>query len=50
VDDTLCGANTKEDAINLQQLLIALLRRRGFPLRTFCAGHPNILEAIPPDD
>jgi hypothetical protein len=49
VDDALCGANTIEDALQLQQELIALLRREGFHLRKFCASHPSILEAVPPD-
>jgi len=49
VDDALCGAKTIEDALRLQQELIALLGRGGFHLRTFCASHPIILEAVPPD-
>jgi len=40
VDDTLCGANTKVDAINLQQGLIALFRRGGFPLPRFVQVTP----------
>jgi hypothetical protein len=48
VDDALCGANTIEDALQLQQELIALLRR-GFHLCKFCANHPSVLEAVPPD-
>jgi hypothetical protein len=49
VDDGLRGANTIEDALILQQELIVLLGRGGFHLRKFCACHPNILEAVPPD-
>jgi hypothetical protein len=49
VDDALCGANTIEDALRLQQELIALLERGGFHLRKFCASHPSILEAVPPE-
>jgi hypothetical protein len=49
VDDVLCGANTIEDALRLQQELITLLGRGGFHLRKFCASHPIILEAVPPD-
>ena len=49
VDDALCGANTIEDALQLQQELIALLERGGFNLCKFCASHPSILEAVPPD-
>jgi len=43
VDDALCGTNTLEDVLNLQQELIALLGRGGFHLRKCCASHPNIL-------
>jgi len=49
VDDALCGANTIEDALRLDQEFIALLGREGFHLRKFCACHPSILEAVPPD-
>jgi hypothetical protein len=49
VNGSLCGANAIEDALILQQELIALLGRRGFHLRKFCASHPNTLEAVPPD-
>ena len=49
VDDALCGANTIEDALRIQQELITLLGRGGFHLRKFCASHPIILEAVPPD-
>jgi hypothetical protein len=48
VDDALCGANTIEDALRLQQELIALLGRGGFDLRKFCTSHSSILEAVPP--
>jgi len=41
VDDTLCGVNTQEDALNLQKGLIALLGGGGgFLFRNFRAGHP----------
>ena len=49
VDDALCGANTTEDALRLQQELIALLKRGGFHLRKFCANHLIIAEAVPPE-
>ena len=48
VDDALCGANTIKDALRLQQELV-LLGRGGFHLCKFCASHPIILEAVPPD-
>jgi len=44
-----CGANTIEDALRLQQEPIAPLGRGRFHLRKFCASHPSILEAVPPD-
>ena len=49
VDDALCGANTIEDALKLQHELIALLGRGGFHPCNFCASHPSMLEAVPPD-
>jgi hypothetical protein len=49
VDDALCGAKTIEDALKLQQEFITLLGRGGFPLCIFCANHPSVLEAVPPD-
>jgi len=49
VDEALCGTDTIEVALILQQELIAPLGRRGFHLRKFCASHPSILEAVPPD-
>jgi len=49
VDNALCGVNTIEDALRLQQELIMLLGQGGFHLRKFCASHPSILEAVPPD-
>ena len=49
VDDALCGANTIKDALRLEQELIGLLGRGGFHLRKFCASHPSILKAVPPD-
>jgi len=49
VDDALCEANTIEDALKLEQELIALLGRGGFHLHKFCASHPRILEAVPSD-
>ena len=49
MDDALCGANTIEDALRLQQELIALLGRGGFHLRKVCASHSSMIEAVPPD-
>jgi len=47
VDDALCGAKTIEDALQLQQELIALLGRGGFHIRKFCASHPSVLSSNP---
>ena len=41
-DDVLCGVNTIEDALKIQQELTALLGQ-------FPASHPGIFEAVPPD-
>ena len=49
VDDDLCEINAIEDILRLQQELITPLGREGFHLRKFCASHPRILEAVPPD-
>ena len=49
VDDALCGANTTEDALRLQQELTALLKRGGFHLRKFCASQLIMAEALPPE-
>ena len=40
VDDALCGANTIEDALRLQQELIALLGRGGFTYSSFVPVTP----------
>jgi len=49
VTDTLCGANTIDDALNMQQHLFSLLVRGGILLSKFCAGHLPVLKAVPPD-
>ena len=41
--------HTIQDAVRLQQELIAPLGRGGFHIRKFCASHPSILEEVPPD-
>jgi hypothetical protein len=41
MDDTVCRANTKEDVLNLQQELIALLGRGGFLLRKLLIVTPT---------
>ena len=42
VDDALCGVNTIEDALRLQQELIMVLGQGGFHLRKFCASPQHI--------
>ena len=49
MDDALYGANTIEDALRLEQELIALLGRGRFHLLKFYASNPSVLEAVPPD-
>jgi hypothetical protein len=48
VNCTLGGVIIKEDALNLQQELMALFGRGSFLLRKVCLGHRSILEAVPP--
>jgi hypothetical protein len=47
VDDTLCVVNTKDDALNLQQEIIALLGRGGFLLRKFVQVTQRIKTVLP---
>ena len=49
VNDTLCGTNTIDDAPNMEQQLFSLLVRGGTLLSKFCADHPTVLKAVPPD-
>lgn len=50
VDDALSGSNNLDDALQLQEELIALLNGGSFPLKKWCSNHPALLEAVPPDD
>ncbi|XP_058467935.1 uncharacterized protein LOC131440560 [Malaya genurostris] len=47
IDDVLTGANSLDEAIELQKDLIALLGRGGFGLHKWCANDPRLLEDIP---
>ena len=49
VDDLISGANSVEEALNLQQQLITILARGGFPLRKWSSSHQAVLEALPED-
>lgn len=49
VDDVLSGANSLDEAKQLQRDLIALLARAGFKLHKWCANDPKLLESIPPE-
>ncbi|XP_065077952.1 uncharacterized protein LOC135701162 [Ochlerotatus camptorhynchus] len=47
VDDVMTGADTLDDARQLQKDLIALLHRGGFQLHKWCANDEALLEDIP---
>ncbi|XP_062539155.1 uncharacterized protein LOC134207453 [Armigeres subalbatus] len=47
VDDVLSGAETVEEAKELQIDLVALLAKGGFALHKWCANDPSLLEDIP---
>lgn len=46
VDDVISGASTEEDALNLQQDLISLLKKGGFELRKWCSNSQLLLQAV----
>lgn len=50
VDDVMTGAETIEEARQLQQELIELTHRGAFHLRKWSANHPGILRDIPRED
>ena len=49
VDDCLTGANTVEEAIELQRQLRDLFSEADFVLRKWNSSSPALLQAIPPD-
>ncbi|XP_014229554.2 uncharacterized protein LOC106654274 [Trichogramma pretiosum] len=49
MDDILTGADSLEDARELQRELADLLMAGGFPLSKWCANHPSLLESFPPE-
>ncbi|XP_029178446.1 uncharacterized protein LOC114946187 [Nylanderia fulva] len=49
VDDVVTGADSLEDAIDLQQELRSLCTAGGFPLRKWAANDPQVLTGIPPE-
>lgn len=49
VDDCITGASTEEQALKLQQQLIALLKRGGFELRKWSSNSKLLLESLPKD-
>lgn len=49
VDDCISGASTEEEALELQQDLIALLKKGGFELRKWCSNSELLLQAIQAD-
>ena len=49
VDDLISGADSVDEAIELQQQLISLLRKGGFELRKWASSEPEVLKAVPSD-
>ncbi|CAG7728139.1 unnamed protein product, partial [Allacma fusca] len=49
MDDCMTGANTVEEALELQQQLLAVLKLCNFTLRKWSSSVPAILEAVPED-
>ncbi|XP_011684293.1 PREDICTED: uncharacterized protein LOC105447785 [Wasmannia auropunctata] len=49
VDDILTGADTKTEALNLQDQLIQLCSAGGFPLRKWAANSDDLLSRVPAD-
>lgn len=49
VDDIVSGADSPEQALQLQQQLIALTSEGGFELRKWASSHPTLLSSIPAD-
>ena len=49
VDDTLTGADSVDNAIELQSQLHSMFKEGGFLLRKWNSSEPTVLEHIPPD-
>ncbi|XP_055600721.1 uncharacterized protein LOC129749698 [Uranotaenia lowii] len=47
VDDAISGAATVEEAIELRDQLIALMKKGGFALRKICSNKPEVLRDLP---
>ena len=47
VDDLASGAETKEEAIKLQDSLITMLNNHGFPLRKWMSNLPELVNRLP---
>ncbi|XP_055907518.1 uncharacterized protein LOC129942546 [Eupeodes corollae] len=50
VDDCLAGSETIDDAHNLLNEIICLLKAGHFELKKICSNHPMILKGIPEED
>lgn len=46
VDDIVSGCSTEQEALQLQQELIALLKKGGFELRKWCSNSELLLQAV----
>ena len=49
MDDGLIGADSEQEAIELQKQLQSLFLRGGFLLRKWNSSEPNVLKHLPPD-
>ncbi|KAM8702090.1 hypothetical protein ACLKA7_004951 [Drosophila subpalustris] len=50
VDDCLTGADSAQEAINIREELVKILRPNGFNLRKWCSNNDQLLHGIPKDD
>jgi hypothetical protein len=48
-DHCISGTQPPEEALQIQEQLIQLLKRGGFLLRKWCSNHAALLEAVPPE-
>lgn len=50
VNDIIAGVDTVENIIQLQQQVIALLKRGCFELKKWASNYANVLEVVNQDD
>ncbi|XP_076301867.1 uncharacterized protein LOC143219991 [Lasioglossum baleicum] len=49
VDDVLSGADTVDEALQVQEDIVGICRSGGFTLKKWNANHPALLSSLPPD-